>query len=213
MSWRFYAPSTDPIKGGGIWSAFDAIQPVRRGPEWATNVISPETQVLTDIQAGTLANVTWIVPDFKNSDHTDFRATGGPAWITSIVDTIGASSFWNSTAIFILWDDWGGWYDPVSPQYLDYDGLGFRVPLMVVSPYALTNNVTHTPYEFGSVLRWIENNWSLGQLAPSDKRATPFGADVFNFARAPRAFKRLGPAGEAARFIHEKPSLIPPDND
>jgi phospholipase C len=82
-------------------------------------------------------------------------------WVSSLVDAIGRSKFWKSTAIFIMWDDWGGWFDPVPPVYEDYDGLGFRVPLLIVSPYAKRHYVTHVQYETSSVPRYIEDNFGL----------------------------------------------------
>jgi len=99
-------------------------------------VISPPSQFLTDIGAGQLANVTWITPTYSNSDHPGLNSAAGPAWVASLVNAVGTSKFWNSTAIFVMWDDWGGWFDPVKPVFRDYDGLGFRVPILMVSAYA-----------------------------------------------------------------------------
>jgi len=114
------------------------------GSEWASRDISPQTQVLTDIANGNLAQVTWIVPDWAHSDHPGNNSSEGPDWVASIVNAIGASPFWNSTAILINWDDWGGWYDHVPPQTIDSMGPGFRVPLIVVSPYAKHGYVSHS---------------------------------------------------------------------
>ena len=85
----------------------------------------------------------------------------GPSWIASIVNAIGESRFWKSTVIFVIWDDSGGWYDHVRPPQLDYDGLGFRVPLLVISPYARHGVVVHTQYESASILRFTEELLSL----------------------------------------------------
>ena len=82
------------------------------------------------------ADVSWITPDWKDSDHTGSGYNRGPSWVTSVVNAIGESPYWQSTAIFVLWDDWGGWYDDVPPPQLDFRGLGIRVPCMVISPYA-----------------------------------------------------------------------------
>ncbi|MEO6990529.1 MAG: alkaline phosphatase family protein [Candidatus Baltobacteraceae bacterium] len=216
LTWRYYAPATSPLQLGGIWSAFDAISQVRNGPEWATNVISPETNIIHDVQSGTLENVTWVVPDLLNSDHSGNAyqgSNGGPAWVTSVVDAIGKSQFWNSTAIFVVWDDWGGWYDPQSPQYVDFDGLGYRVPLIAISPYARLNHVAHTHYEFGSILKYIESTWRLAPLAASDTRAAPFGKDVFNYKQAPTPFTPFASPDEFERFSHMRPSYKVPDAD
>ena len=115
----------------------------------------------------------------------------GPAWVASLVDAVGESRFWNSSAVFVMWDDWGGWFDPVKPVYEDYDGLGFRVPLLMISPYAKHGYVTHVQYETASVLRYIEDNFALPPMAASDKRANDPATDAFDYARQPRKFKKI----------------------
>jgi len=185
ISWRYYSPS---ITGGGgsIWSAFDAISHIRFGPDWANDVISPETNVLNDIPAGTLSSVTWIAPSGGNSDHC-CGSKNGPAWVASIVNAIGQSKYWNSTAIFVTWDDWGGWFDHVVPPQIDSMGLGFRVPLLVISPYAKQGYVSHVQHEFGSILRFTEENFGVAALGASDARADDL-MDAFNFAQSPRTY-------------------------
>jgi phospholipase C len=191
ISWGFYTPT---LQSWNLWSAYSAINHIYQngnGPDWLNDVISPETQILTDVPNGKLASMTWVVPSWQNSDHAGNDSSSGPSWVASVVDAIGNSQFWNSTAIFIVWDDWGGWYDPVLPVYEDYDGLGYRIPLIVISPYAVKGKVTHTQYEMTSVLRFAEDLWGLAQLAPSDTRAADPASDpnVFNFAQSPRPFK------------------------
>jgi phospholipase C len=191
VTWRFYAGT---IYGdGGLWSAYQANKTVYYGSDWSTDVVNPPAQFLSDIAAGTLSNVTWITPTYVTSDHAGLNASKGPAWVASVVNAIGKSKFWSSTAIFILWDDWGGWYDPVPPPYADYDGYGFRIPLIVVSPYAKQGSVTHTLYETASVLRYIEDNFGLPQMAKADARANDPADDsaVFDYAQQPRAFKKF----------------------
>ena len=95
--------------------------------------------------------------------------------MASLVNAIGTSSFWKSTAIFIMWDDPGGWFDPVKPPHKDYDGFGFRVPLIVISPYAKQGYVTHVQYETASVLRFMEDNFGLAPLAASDATREKLG--------------------------------------
>lgn len=189
-SWRYYTGAVDG--DGGVWSAYQAINPIYNGPDWAADVVNPPSQFLTDIAAGQLANITWITPTLQASDHAGIdKGNDGPGWVASIVDAVGASSFWNTTAIFIMWDDWGGWYDPVPPPYADYDGLGFRVPLIVVSPYAKQRYVTHVQYETASVLRYIEDNFGLPQLARSDARAADPVFDVFDYGQKARRFTKI----------------------
>jgi phospholipase C len=204
VSWRSYAGS---VSGdGSLWNAYQAISPIYYGPDWKADVISPPSQFLSDIAAGTLANITWITPTFEASDHPGMSASQGPSWVTSIVDAVGTSKFWNSTAIFIIWDDWGGMFDPVQPVYEDYDGLGFRIPLIAISPYAKNGSVTHTQYETASVLRFIEDNFGLAQLNKADARANDPAADatVFNFQQRPRKFKQIAGSKPAAYWLHEQ---------
>ena len=206
VSWRYYTAGIND--DGGIWSAYQAIQPVFTGPDWSTNVVNPAAQFLTDVAKGTLANVTWITPTNENSDHPGANASGGPAWVASIVDAIGASKFWPTTAIFVMWDDWGGWFDPVAPPFKDYDGLGFRVPLLVISPYAKHGTVTHAQYETSSVLRYIEDNFGLPQMAKSDARANDPAADpaVFDYNQLPRPFKKIRGAKPASYWFLQRSS-------
>ena len=87
--------------------------------------------------------------------------TPGPSWVTSLVNAIGESKYWDSTAIFIFWDDYGGWYDPEPPAYVDYDGLGLRLPMLIISPYAKQGYVSHVHYEHGSILKFVEDTFGL----------------------------------------------------
>ena len=198
LSWAYYAPA--PSAPGYIWSAYQAVNHIVNGPNWSQHVLSPQSKVIGDVKAGRLAAVTWVVPTPGNSDHPGLKSKKGPAWVASVVNAIGKSAFWKSTAVFVLWDDWGGWYDHVNPPTLDYMGLGLRVPLLVVSPYALAGSITSTcdpsggaPYEFGSVLRFTEDLYGLSQLAASDTRAPDPAYDscVFNFSQQPRKFKSI----------------------
>jgi phospholipase C len=218
VSWAYYAPAAPGLPGadpGYIWSAYDAVNHIRNGPDWAKNVISPPKQFITDVKAGKLAAVTWIAPDIVNSDHPLCSPCTGPAWVSSLVNVVGKSSFWNTSAIFILWDDWGGFYDSVPPPLLDYDGLGIRVPLIVISPYARKNKVAHATYEFGSILKFSENLFGVAALSASDSRAANIGTDpnVFNFSGAPRPFKPFASAVNDSYFLNQQQSLRPPDND
>ena len=190
LSWRFYSSHYDtPSSGfGGVWSSYQAVKHIYDGPDWTKDVITPQRKFLTDVPAGKLANFTWITPICANSDHTNCGGGYGPSWVAALVNTIGRSKFWNSTVIFVQWDDWGGLYDPVAPPYKDYDGAGFRVPLLVISPYAKKNYVSHVQYETASVLRFAEDLFGLGQLAAADRRATSPAADCFDFTQRPRAF-------------------------
>lgn len=191
LTWRYYAPG--PGHGGYMWSAYDAIDGIRNGPDWKRSVAccSPATGVLTDVNNGILANVTWVVsPDLATSDQAGFRGHGGPAWVASVVNAIGGSPFWSSTAVFVVWSGFGGWFDHVVPPQLDRDGLGLRVPLLVVSTYAKKSYVSHVQFESGSILRFTENTFGLSPLAASDARATA-PTDAFDFSQPPRPFSPI----------------------
>ncbi|GGA69586.1 hypothetical protein GCM10011507_21390 [Edaphobacter acidisoli] len=208
ISWRYYAPgSTD---GFFIISAFQAIRHIRYGKDWVGKVISPETEALKDIQKGELAQVTWIVPSWAHSDHPG-SGDEGPDWVLSIVNAIGQSKFWNSTAIFISWDDWGGWYDHVSPPMIDQMGLGFRVPVIVVSPYALHGYVSHQTHEASGFLTYIEHNFGLPNLGARDAVAKGF-TDCFDYTQPPQPYTAVPTHHTAEYLIREKPSG-PPDDD
>jgi phospholipase C len=156
------------------------------------------------VEGGSLASVTWVTPSFINSDHATSHSKTGPDWVASLVNAVGESPFWYDTAIFVMWDEWGGWYDHVPPPYVDYDGLGMRVPLLVISPYAKENYVSHVQYEHGSILRFVEDTFGLPRLAASDARANSPAPDCFDFSQAPRRFVPF-PAKMSAREFEAQP--------
>jgi phospholipase C len=215
LSWKYYAPEVTkapaPPVPGGIWSAYDAISHIRFGPDWTADVISPETTILTDAPNG-LPDVTWVAPAYLNSDHAGDGSATGPQWVTSVVNAIGASPDWNSTAVFVLWDDWGGWFDHVVPPQLDSMGLGFRVPLLVISPYAKHGYVSHVQHEFGSILKFTEETFGLAPLAASDLRADDL-SDCFDYTQAPQPFARLRTTLSPSFFVHAAPDNRSPDDD
>ena len=192
LSWRFYASSYGSASSdaGAEWSGYMAVKHIRYGPDWK-KVISPNWKFITDVRAGKLANFTWITPVCDDSDHVNCPGGYGPSWVSALVNTVGKSKFWDSTAIFVQWDDWGGLYDHVAPPYEDRDSLGFRVPLLVISPYAKHDYVSHVQYETASVLRFAEDLFGLGQLAAADKRANSPALDCFDFSQRPHRFVKI----------------------
>ncbi|HEY2476793.1 MAG TPA: alkaline phosphatase family protein [Candidatus Cybelea sp.] len=213
ISWRYYTHAI-PGAAGRVWNAFDAIKAVRYGTEWSSNVVSPEKNVFADIDRNTLAGVSWVIPDYNNSDHAGKSGDTGPSWVAQVVNAIGASPAWNSTAIVILWDDWGGWYDHVSPPGpRKSGGLGFRVPLIVVSPFSKSRYVAHGLYQFGSVVRFIEDNWSLGRLGTTDEYSADFVDDFFDFNQQPRPFHLIGSPYSKLYFLRQPPSNKPVDQE
>ena len=213
VSWRYYTPTTGNF-AGNLWNAFDAIKYVRFGSDWSANVISPETDVFTDIDRDTLASVSWVIPDFQNSDHPGDDSDTGPSWVAQIVNAIGQSPAWDDTAIVILWDDWGGWYDNVPPPGArHYGGLGFRVPMIAVSSYAKRGYVSHRQYELGSIVRFVEDNWDLGRLGTSDEHSADFVNDFFDFTGKHRKFVPIGTEYSRSELLRRPPSNKPVDDE
>jgi phospholipase C len=207
VSWKYYVTK---LTAPGIWSAFEAIKYVKRGPDWHMDVIAPQTQVLKDIKQGNLASVSWVTPSKPDSDHPGAHSDKGPSWVASIVNSLGKSSYWDSTAIVVLWDDWGGWYDDSPPPQLDFRGLAIRVPCLIISPYAKPGYVSHTQYEYGSILKFMEEAFGLPPLGSSadgytDTRANSI-EDSFDFTQKPRAFEPIPAKYPIKQFLAEPPS-------
>ena len=202
VSWAYYSPKIGSPAAGDMWSAFDAIKHVRYGSDWS-HVISPENTILDDIANGRLPQVSYVVPNFRESDHAALTDGSGPEWVATIANALGASQYWRDTALIVTWDDWGGWYDHVKPPHRDNMGMGFRVPLIVASPYARHGYVSHTTYEFGSVLRFIEDTFGLSSLGNTDATSTSIADTLDLYAppapyvkiathrRTPQSFRRL----------------------
>jgi len=216
ITWHYYTTGkSDP--GAALLDAFDAISAVRNGSDWQ-NIKTPDTTILTDIASGTLPQVSWVTPTGPKSDHSGpDSGSKGPDWVASVVNAVGQSQYWNTTAVIIMWDEWGGWYDHVvPPQYADpvtgaYEGLGFRVPLIVVSPYAKVGYISHQQHEIASTLHFIEETFGLGSLGGADARADGFD-DIFNYAQPPTPFQVI-PTTFNAHYFLTHPSNEPGDTD
>ena len=184
VPWAYYAATER--QRGYIWSAYSAIDRYRNDPARWAKYIRPVDSLLGDIAANELPPVTWVTPRFELSDHPDYSLCHGENWSTQVVDAIMRSKMWKDTAIFLTWDDYGGFYDHVPPPDIDRMGFGFRVPLLVISPYAIDGKVSHEEGEFSSVLRFIEDNWNLRPfLTGRDRQATPM-MSAFDFSQPPR---------------------------
>ncbi len=229
LSWKYYAPSA-----GSIWTAPNAISHMCGpnaaspnatacvGTDWTHNVVLNSAQVLTDIGNNQLPAVTWVIPTGQASDHPVTTDGSGPSWVASVVNAIGNSPYWANTAIIIAWDDWGGWYDHVKPPLiLNQYEIGFRVPMIVVSPYAKPAHISHDFYEFGSILKFIENTLGLGHIAPNapltyaDQYPGGTGdlSDCFDFTQKPLPFHTIPAKFGAAHFLNDKRTPTDPDDD
>ena len=178
VSWRYYVERgqepdcEDPAQSScqlprqaarrpGIWNPLPQFDTVH------------EDQQLQDIQnassfflaarQGRLPAVSWVTPNGVDSEHAPARVSDGQAWVTRVVNAVMKSPDWKSTAIFVNWDDWGGYYDGVVPPQVDAQGYGFRVPALVISPYARAGYIDHTLLSTDAYLKFIEDRWLGGQ--------------------------------------------------
>ncbi|MGA8535521.1 MAG: alkaline phosphatase family protein [Candidatus Tumulicola sp.] len=212
LSWRYYSGALKLGGAGYMWNAFEAIKAVRYGSDWTSHISTPSSAILHDIPHGKLADVTWLTPSVPDSDHESRGPDHGPSWVTQVVNAIGESQFWDSTAIVVVWDDWGGHYDHEPPPQFGFGELGLRVPLLVISPYVRAGTISHTQYEFGSILRFVEANWGLKPMQAPDRRASSI-VDIFDFTQKPRAFIPIKAALSRAFFEQEAPSNLPGDGE
>ncbi len=230
VTWRYYTPNP-----GSIWTAPNSIKHLCMatapggtcsGPAWTDHLDFHPPDVLSDIASCNLRSVSWVIPAARYSDHAGLKSgNGGPAWVASIVNAIGKSTtcdngqgYWDDTAIFITWDDWGGWYDHVAPTFLpkpqgDYQ-YGFRVPLIVVSAYTPRNYINNAHHDFGSIVRFIEHNYGIaeGALNFADSRSTSDLTGFFDLSKPPRSFTAIAvdPSVLTAAVMND---TSPPDDD
>jgi phospholipase C len=149
----------------------------------------PRTQIFTDLNNDALPNISWVIPDYTFSDHPPDSVDLGQNFTASVVNAIEASPEWSSTAIFLTWDDYGGFYDHVPPPQIDANGDGFRAPWLVISPWTSAGLVVHTQLRFESLLHLVEWHWGLGCLTSRDRNANlPLAFFDFKLNRAPVFF-------------------------
>ena len=180
LTWKYYAPGMG--QSGYIWSALDAISHIRISDLWSTNVLPP-SQFIQDAQNGQLPNVSWVVVG-TGSEHPPGSSCVGENTTIRQVNAVMNGPLWGSSAIFITWDDFGGFYDHVPPPQVDSFGFGPRVPLLIVSPYAKPGYISHTVYEFSSLLTFVETRWNLPALTDRDYYANDL-YDSFDFNQTP----------------------------
>lgn len=185
IDWKYYANHDQWM------NALQAIRHVRFDPEmWAK--VQPPENFIKDIKAGDLPEVSWLVPPESYNEHPGegVSVCAGENWTVTQINAIMRSEYWPTTAIVVVWDDFGGFYDGVVPPHYDIMGLGPRTPALIISPYTRTGDspeggyVDHTVYEFSSVLKFIEDLHDLKSLTARDKRASPLSG-AFDFSKPP----------------------------
>jgi phospholipase C len=215
LDWAFYA--ADPTQSGYFWNAYNAVGNVFHSDMFHEHT-RPVDNIVTDIRKGVLPSVTWITPRFEQSDHPPWNSAYSHNWVTDIVNALMASPMWEHTALFITWDEWGGFYDHVAPKPVDDVGLGFRVPMLVLSPYARKGYVDHAVGEFSTPLRFIADNWGLPYLTDRIRKTHNF-EHVFDFKKPARKpdgpFQKIRVYGNGMTFpshFKDWPSGVKPEN-
>lgn len=197
VSWKYYDYALGtynqainaPSGAGAQGSAFDFWNPFASQASSYNATMKPHfvasSSFFTDAASDNLPNVSWVLPTFNVSDHPSASIDNGETWVGSIVNAVEKSKDWNSSAIFVTWDDYGGYYDNVPPPPLDGNGLSFRAPLLVISPYSREGYISHQFTYFESLLHLVEWRYHLPSLTSRDAEA-PLPLDYFDFNATPR---------------------------
>ncbi len=162
------------------------IKSIRESSQWQQHM-SDYTQFATDAAKGNLPTVSWLVQPHKYSDHPGQSVCAGENWTVQQINAImNNKSLWGSTAIFLTWDDFGGFYDHVAPSKGPNPKImfGLRAPLLVISPYARPHYIDSTTYNFTSMLKFTETVLNLPSLGGLDKSSNDL-VNAFNFNQSP----------------------------
>jgi phospholipase C len=177
VSWKVY----------GFTKWYERFAYVQSHPAARSRFAGP-TEFAKDLAAGQLPEVAWIVGAPGGSEHPPQDVGVGSGSVAAdIVNPLGASPYWAGLALFVTWDDYGGFYDHVGPPAVDAYGYGFRVPCLVISPFARAGHIDSTVYDHCSILRFIENRYGLSPLAARDAAAVDLSA-AFDFTQPARSF-------------------------
>lgn len=182
VSWSYYGALLGTA--GYVWNGPSYVRHIRFGADWSK--VKSNTQFVADAGGRfcLLPNVAWVTPNDAQSEHPTASVTAGENWVITNINAVMNGPCWRSTAIFLLWDDWGGFYDHVPPPTANFYGLGIRVPMIVISPFAKPSYISHTLYNFDSVNAYIERLWRIGCLNPNDCFATDV-RDMLNYLQPP----------------------------
>ncbi len=228
VSWRYYIAASSACSGyilncpraarrsatPAIWNPLPYFDTVRQDKQGGN--IQDVSRFYTAAARGQLPAVSWVIPSNANSEHPPALVSAGQSYVTDLINRIMRGPDWPSTAIFLAWDDWGGFYDHVVPPRVDQSGYGLRVPALVISPYAKKGYIDHQTLSFDAYLTFIEDDFLGGQrLDPKtdgrpdprpdvreDARVLGDVIDDFDFAQKPRPPLLLP--------THPKTDLLPP---
>jgi phospholipase C len=188
ISWKCYiGDQKHPPQVQGVWNPLPGFY------RWASRLgygsyvtanLARTGKFFSDINHGTLPNVCWVTPDALNSEHPPENIQTGMWYVTGLINAVMRSPYWNSCAIVVLWDDYGGFYDHVPPMPVDEFGYGFRVPALVISPYSRSGVVVHTTFDLTSPLKLIEAAFGLPSLTARDASSNNM-LDCFDFTQSP----------------------------
>ncbi len=196
VSWKFYVENYDPeityrnqIAAGNkasqvIWVPLLNFDRFIDDPNLSSHIVDLN-QYYVDLQHGTLPAVSFMVPSGA-SEHPPQKPVTGERTVKNLIQELMRSSSWDSSAFMLLYDDWGGWYDHVTPPQVDNFGYGLRVPALLVSPYARKGYIDNTQLDFTSILKFVEENWNITPLASRDTAASNF-LEAFDFEMSPRS--------------------------
>lgn len=182
VTWAYYGGTHDPYEVG-IWKPIPGFKKYLNDPDLNSH-LGRINKFYKDLKMGTLPQVVWIIPDGEFSEHPPRDVTKGMWYVTDLINAMMESSYWNSCAIILTWDDYGGFYDHVPPVHVDEFGYGFRVPAIVISPYSRSGVVDHTTYDFTSPLKLIETKFGLPSLTQRDGCSNTMLA-CFDFSQVP----------------------------
>ncbi len=221
LSWKFYVESYDPNINIRTQSQVELSNPNRLSqviwvpllvmdrylddPKLSSHIVDL-SEYYTDLENGTLPDVAYIVPSGA-SEHPPGSLQSGQRFVRGLIQALMRSDSWSTSAFFLAYDDWGGWYDHVVPPQVDDYGFGFRVPALLISPYARKGFIDHTQYDFTSMLKFIEYNWDLAPLATRDTQANNM-TPAFDFSSPPRAPDFIGMSRSTVTPIIPSVNLI-----
>ena len=232
ISWKYYVetdphPATVVLSPAGkrishpdprkfyLWNPLPGFKAIRDNSSLMEHLVAQD-EFYRDLKNGTLPQVSWVVPDFDDSEHPPANIQRGMWYVTRLMNAVMESKYWSDSVIFLSWDDYGGFYDHVTPPQMDAFGFGPRVPTLVISPYARAGYIDPDRYEFSSVLKFIETRWHLPHLTARDGRASDM-LNALDFNQSPLApdvipIPALAPPAVGKYRYCSYPSLVPIPN-